>query len=44
MCNVKRNGVKYKISAKQYQLLKEEFSKAQSEAIEKINLIINQHT
>lgn len=33
MCNVKRNGVKYKISAKEYQILKEEFSKAQSDAI-----------
>jgi len=33
MCNVKRNGIKYKISAQQYQILKEEFSKAQSDAV-----------
>lgn len=33
MCNTKRNGIKYKISAKEYQILKEEFSKAQSEAV-----------
>jgi hypothetical protein len=33
MCNTKRNGVKYKISAKEYQILKEEFSKSQSDAI-----------
>jgi len=31
MCNVKRNGIKYKVYARDYQLLKEEFSKAQSE-------------
>jgi hypothetical protein len=33
MCNTKRNGVKYKISAKEYQVLKEEFSKSQSDAV-----------
>jgi NUMOD3 motif len=30
MCNVKRNGIKYKVNAKEYQILKEEFSKSQS--------------
>jgi NUMOD3 motif len=33
MCNTKRGGQKFKISAREYQILKEEFSKAQSEAV-----------
>ena len=33
MCNTKRNGIKYKVYARDYQLLKEDFSKAQSEAV-----------
>lgn len=31
MCSTKRNGIKYKISAREYQILKEENSKHQSE-------------
>ena len=33
MCNIKRDGIKYKVSAKEYSILKEEFSRAQSKAI-----------